>query len=98
VAAIAADATPRTRSPHRGKRLMVGGGVVVLLAGCVTAAVVFRGQPDRPEFGIACLASSEPGADVVAAHPDADPIAACAALWAEGRLPDPDNPTGEGSV
>lgn len=88
--------TSRHRWWRRPLTLVAAG---VLAAGCVAAATIaLRGQPTRPEVGIACKSAPTASADVVGAPPAIDAIAACSRVWTSGQLPDPDNPSVGGTV
>lgn len=75
---------------RRDRRPILVAIAAVVAAGCVTAVVAVSGQPSRPEAGVACRAAADVDADVVAAAPSLEALAACAEVWEAGELPDVD--------
>jgi hypothetical protein len=89
--------TLRPLGSRRRRRWLVASGVAIVVVGGAGVAA-FRGTaPDRATDGVRCRASLENSSAIVL-EPTADPVAACADLWARGALPDIDSPTASPSM
>jgi len=102
VAAIT-DASPSApviplRSGHRRRWMATGGAVAIVVVGGAGVAA-FRGErPDAQIRDVICRSTAKLDSSGFAVNAGSDPIAACAALWTTGRLPDVDRPTSAGTV
>lgn len=80
--------TPAVGPPRRWRSgAAIGLAVLVVGAGAVAATAIRRERATEPVAGVACRAGADLAASAVVVPASADPVAACAAVWAAGDLP-----------
>lgn len=80
-------AVPNGQRRRRRSIAAVVVGAAVIVGGSVGVAALIRsGQPSQPAQGIACRAAEDVDADAVVISSEADPVGACAVVWAAGDL------------
>lgn len=88
VLAFPAARSPRSHgSPRRRRWLVVAGVSAIVVVGGAGVAAFVGARPSTPTAGVVCRASISNSSAIVI-EPSADPVAACADLWARGDLPE----------
>ncbi|MCX6519919.1 MAG: hypothetical protein NTZ21_04575 [Actinobacteria bacterium] len=78
-------------SPRRRRWLVAAGVSAIVVVGGAGVAAFVGTRPSAPAAGVVCRASVSNSSAIVI-EPTADPVAACADLWARGDLPEIDVP------